>query len=542
MKPPEPVEVDTDELSALRQRVASGTLAEGDSEILQRVITAFIFVSRLLEAKNTSIRRLRKMLFGSGTEKASNVLDTREEEDGGSDDGPPNDAGGTGPPEKPTEKKRKKRKGHGRNGAAAYTGADREKISHQTLQHKDPCPECPKGKVYVQQDPGIIVRVRGAAPVQATVYELQRLRCNLCGAVFTARAPDEAGEDKYDDSARAMVALLKYGVGFPFNRIEKLQQNLGVPVPSSTLWDQMEEGADKVYPAHAELLRQAAQGEVIYNDDTTNRVLELHKENKTKDEGERTGIFTTGIVSTSGGRKIAIFHTGRRHAGENLQALLEKRETEMGPPIQMADALSRNTPKEAETLLASCLVHARRNFVDVAWAFPDECRHVIEALGKVYRNDEVARKEKMSAEDRLRYHQERSGRLMADLNAWLKAKLDNKEVEPNSGLGKAIKYMLNHWEKLTLFLRVPGAPLDNNAAERILKRVILHRKNALFYRSQFGAHIGDMYMSLIHTCSLMKANPFDYLVALQKYTAEVRKAPSRWMPWNFERAIASLGS
>lgn len=94
--------------------------------------------------------------------------------------------------------------------------------------------------------------------------------------------------------------------------------------------------------------------------------------------------------------------------------------------------------------------------------------------------------------------------------------------------------MLKHWPELTLFLSVPGAPLDNNTAERALKRVILHRKNALFYRSQFGAYIGDMYTSLIHTCSLMKINPFDYLVALQKYSSEVFKNPSRWMPWNFE--------
>ena len=542
MKPPEPIEVDTEELSALKQRVAAGTLLEGDSEILQRVINALIFLSRILEAKNTSIKRLRKMLFGGKTEKASNILDTPEENGVESDKDPPDDAGATGgDPEKAPDKKPKKRKGHGRNGADAYTGADRKKIAHQTLRHKDPCPECQKGKVYVQEDPGIIVRVRGVAPIQATVYELERLRCNLCGMIFTAQAPEEAGENKYDETSRAIIALLKYGTGLPFYRLEKLQASLGVPMPSSTQWDQVEEGANKVYPAFDELMRQAAQGEILYNDDTTNRVLDLIKENKTKAEGERTGIFTTGIISTSGDRKIAIFHTGRRHAGENLEALLEKRAPDREPPIQMADALSRNIPTELKTILANCLVHARRNFADVTWSFPDECRYVIEILGKVYKNDKIARTEKMSPLDRLAYHKQNSGPLMSDLESWLTTQFDKKLVEPNSGLGKAIKYMLKHWPELTLFLSVPGAPLDNNITERALKRVILHRKNALFFRSQFGAYIGDMYISLIHTCSLMKVNPFDYLVALQRYSSEVFREPSRWMPWNFEDTIASIG-
>ena len=300
MKPPKPIEVDAEELSALKERVASGAIQEGDREILQRVITALIFLSRLLEAKNTSIKRLRKMLFGSKTEKASEIQDPPDDECGG---------GGIDPGQKP-----KKRKGHGRNGADAYFGAKRITIAHQALRHEGPCPECPNGKVYLQNDPGIIVRVRGEAPLQADVYELEKLRCNLCGIVFTARAPEEASADKYDETARAMIVLLKYGAGFPFYRLEKLQESLGIPLPSSTQWDQVEKLGDKAYPTFEELIRQAAQGDIVYNDDTTNKILELIKENKTEDQTERTGIFTTGIVSTTDDLKIAIFHTGRRHA------------------------------------------------------------------------------------------------------------------------------------------------------------------------------------------------------------------------------------
>jgi hypothetical protein len=302
----------------------------------------------------------------------------------------------------------------------------------------------------------------------------------------------------------------------------------------------MEKGGNKIYPAYKELERHAAQGYLVHNDDTPNKILDLIKENKTKSKKERTGIYTTGIVSIADGSKIAIFHTGRRHAGENLQALFEKRPKGKESPIQMADCSSSNVPKQFKTILANCLAHARRKFVDVAVAFPDQCRYVIEAIGQVYKHDEIAQVEKMSAEERLQYHQQNSKPVMDQLKKWLDTQFDQKLVEPNSALGKAIKYMRRHWEKLTLFLSVPKAPLDNNICERALKQIILNRKNALFFKSQFGATIGDIYMSLIHTCNLMRVNPFDYLVALQKFSAQVARNPSQWMPWNFKEAIALL--
>ena len=81
----------------------------------------------------------------------------------------------------------------------------------------DPCPDeqC-GGKVYSQREPGVLVRIKGQAPIAATVYELEKLRCNLCGDVFTAAAPAEAGEEKYDETAASMIALLCYGSGFPW--------------------------------------------------------------------------------------------------------------------------------------------------------------------------------------------------------------------------------------------------------------------------------------------------------------------------------------
>ena len=203
----------------------------------------------------------------------------------------------------------------------------------------------------------------------------------------------------------------------------------------------------------------------------------------------------------------------------------------------MCDALSRNLPNDFVTLLANCLVHARRNFVDVLASFPEQGQFVVETLADVYKNDQVTKDQQLSAQDRLVYHQTHSEPLMQQLKRWLDDQINEKKAEPNSGLGQAIAYMQKHWQALTLFLRVAGAPLDNNLCEQVLKRAILHRKNSLFFKTQRGAFVGDVFMSLIHTCSLNKINPFDYLTALQEHHARVRKNPQDWMPWNYTKAL-----
>jgi transposase len=295
----------------------------------------------------------------------------------------------------------------------------------------------------------------------------------------------------------------------------------------------MEAAAKPIEPVLEEFIRQAAQGGVMHNDDTSMRVLKLVRSN---DDG-RSGVFTSGIVSISGGRKIALYFTGWKHAGENLADVLRWRAAELDAPIQMCDALSRNTPKLAgvQVLLANCLAHGRRQVVDVAANFPEECRHVLESLGAVYSFDAEAKERGLTPEERLTFHQSNSAPVMDDLHQWLKNQFAERKTEPNSGLGKAISYLLRHWPELTLFLRQAGAPLDNNIAERMLKKAILHRKNALFYKTMNGARVGDLFMSLIHTCELNKVNPFDYLTALLRHPAELSVCPAEWMPWSYKR-------
>ena len=443
-----------EEIEAFLARVKEH-LGPADHALAHAHVEAVRDLLEILNEKNLSLERLRDMIFGPTTEKASGVLgkaDPAEKEEPGEKDAPKDEPGPDG--------SEKKRKGHGRNGISEYRGANEVHVPHRTLHSGDVCPCCKEGKVYDTGRPGTEPRIKGRPPLEVTVYRPGKLRCNLCGEVFTAELPKEAGSKKYDETAASIVGILKYGSGVPFYRLEKLQESVGVPVPAANQWEIVEEAARACAPVHEEMKRQAAQGEVLHNDDTTMKVLGLKKKADGEDGAKRKGIFTTGIVSIGEGRKVALFFTGRKHAGENLGELLEKRPEEMAPPIQMCDGLERNIPKNFKVILANCAAHGRRKFVELSKIFPAECREVIETFRAVYHNDELASAK--SKEDRLRFHQERSGPLIEKLHKWLEAQLAEKKVEPNSSLGKAISYLLKRWKRLTRFLEVPGAPLDNN--------------------------------------------------------------------------------
>ena len=536
----EVIEVNLEEWETLLERARREPLDEASYQKLQAALRAFRVLTEMIGEKNTTISRLRALLAKPSTEKTSKVLEQAGIKAPPKSSPPPNAPG----PPKP---------GHGRNGAAAYRGAERVKIVHGSLKPGDHCPECLKGKVYVQKEPALRIRVVGQAPIAATVYELERLRCNLCGDVFEAEAPEGVGEKKYDETAAAMIGLLKYGSGVPFYRLEGLEASLGIPLPASTQWEIAEEIAAVIRPAFDELIRQAAQGEVFYNDDTSMKILALARaspqraeEEASSNSKERTGLFTSGIVSTTRqGQRIALFFTGRNHAGENLARVFVERAKGLAPPIQMSDALSRNVPKlqeKLEILWGNCNAHARRRFVEVTPNFPEECRFVLESFRDVYGYEAEAQRRGLVPEARLRFHQERSQPVMDALHAWFEAQFNEKKVEPNSGLGEAITYCLKRWTRLTLFLRQAGAPLDSNLVERALKKCILHRKNSLFYKTENGAEMGDLHMSLIHTCELNGVNPFEYLIELQKHAAELTQHPADWMPWNYRQALQQAGT
>lgn len=438
-----------------------------------------------------------------------------------------------------------KRKGHGRIGAAEYPNARCVHVEHDGVQAGDTCPDCAHGKLYCLREPECIVRIIGQAPLAALKWELDRYRCGGCGCVFTARAPAEAQGPKYDERAVAMMALLRYGAGMPLNRLDRLQRNLETPVPASTQWEVVRDHVDVLAPVHDELHRLAAQGRVLHNDDTSVRILELMGKRRAEllEQGklpdpDRTGLFTTGVVSITEAGPVALFFSGRKHGGENFTTLLAAREPERPPPIHMCDGLDRNRPTGHVVVENNCLAHGRRHIVDEAENFPAECKHVLEALGKVFKTDEECKKQALSDDERLVVHQRDSAQVMTELKRWILAQLDDKRIEPNSGLGDAFQYLLKRWDKLTLFLRVPGAPLDNNVVERELKMAIRHRNNSLFYRTVRGARVGDIFMTLIYTTELHRENPFEYLVALLEHHVDVAADPAAWLPWTFRATLA----
>ena len=551
MNPQVSVWLDGAQLNAFLDRMKTA-LSPGDFEMVKGLVDTIRFLLAALQKAKTSIKRLREMVFGSKTEKTSEVLKDNQEVEGG-------DGGNGNSPETGEEPKggKKRRKGHGRNGRNDYPGAKRTRIAHESLKPGDLCPCCGKGKVYESIDPGIFILFMGQAPILAEIFEQEKLRCNGCGEVFTAKLPEGIGDEKYTPTAGSMLALMKCGCGFPLYRFEKLQGNLGIPFPVATQWEILAKVAVMIQPVFLELIRIAAQGQVLYTDDTVMRILEVSKElaqrkllpkpeeeegeeDEAGKEKERTGVFTSAVVSEAGDLRIALFFTGTKHAGENLAVVLAQREKDLAPPIKMSDGLDRNTPKDHPVIDSNCLTHGRRNFVKIVEDFPPECRFVIECVKGVYEVEAEAKERGLPPEERLGLHQEKSGPIMGALELWLEWKIEGKVIEPNSGLGKAIKYMRKRWERLTLFLRVAGAPLDNNLAERILKMAILHRKNSYFYKTRNGARVGDILMSVIHTCRLAGVNAFEYLTELQRHADRVRANPADWLPWNYKSTLAGL--
>jgi transposase len=508
------VDINVQQLDEIADKATKELLSAAESELLKASIHAM--ADRLAPPPRTTEKAESLLNNLDGAAQSAEVSDSNAESHA------------------PTNKEQT-RPGHGRIPASEYARAATIPVPHETLTTKCSCPGCLKGKLYALK-PRIHVRVLAMPPINARMYEAESLRCNLCGEIFNATLPPSAGGDeKYDATVASMIAQLKYGSGLPFNRIEALQKQLGIPLPATTQWDLVNKAAEAMRPVEAELVVQAAQGTVLHNDDTGVRILDEVVRPASQSE-DRTGLYTTGIVTKIDDHEIALFISGPQHAGENMSDILAKRAEGLEPPLLMNDALASNNPKLApgmEVIMANCLVHGRRKFADVYENFPEDCRHVIEQLGLVYWHDATARQQGLDRDQRLRFHQEHSEPVMVSLKKWMEDQLSEKKAEPNSGLGKAITYFLKRWDRLTLFVHIPGAPLDNNVAERALKKAVLHRKNSLFYKTQHGADVGDLFMSLIATCERNGINSFDYMTELQRHAAEVAADAAAWLPWNY---------
>ena len=556
MKPGEIVEVTQAELDELL-RLAKAAFAAPQYGRLEQVLASFVSVMMSLQNAKISIKRLRQMVFGARTEHRRNVLAEIAADDDahGPDaaaaatvDAAAASAGVAAVEQVDDSAAKKPRKGHGRIGARAYEAASVVTLDDLALRPSDACPQCGSGRVY-DSAPRTIVKVTGQPPLVATVYEQRRLRCRLCDALYGATLPAGLAGPKYDHACASMLAVLRYGCGMPFFRLEGLQRALHMPLPDATQWDIVSKAAAAPRAAYQALIRQAAQAPLLHSDDTPMKVLSLMAE---RAKAEKNGlqpaakaINTSGIVAVvqqpgepAPQHRVVLFFTGHPHAGHNMARVLAERAAALPPPLQMCDALAANVVGDLPVLVANCLAHGRRQIVDVAEHFPEAARRVIEDLAAVYDNDAKSRQAALSPPQRLAFHQAHSKPILDGLHRWMTQQFEQRRVEPNSGLGKAMSYLLRHWSKLTRFLHAAGAPLDNNVCEQALKRAILHRKASMFYKTLNGAEIGDIFMSLIHTCGLCSVNPFEYLKALLRNAQEVCRDAQRWLPWNYLQRLA----
>jgi hypothetical protein len=562
---PEVVDKDSSEVKSIIEQIKISSLPDDVKKFVIKCVELALWLPVFLQSKAISIHRLRTMIFGKGynkkddhktnTENPSEPNNPTELSEpppqGGTEDGNLNNTASldkisntaaismiTPAANDAQENAPNKKSGHGRNPHTAYTNAiDIQLLLNLTVG--DDCPLLCGGRLGPYK-PGIIIRVKGQNFAQAYRYHMEQLRCNLCGVIIKPERPADMGDDKYDAHFIAMLALMKYYVAVPFYRQEQFQRMLGFPLSDSTQWQLIEQLAGYCFVIFNLLKHLAANGHVIQNDDTTLKILEIIKQIKDGTIGDRTGMYTTGIVADYEGHKIALFINGQQHSGENVGDILKLRDEAKDPIIQMCDALSANVPKAIQTILSNCLSHGFRKFDELRDYFPEECLVITRLLSRVFKYDQDTRD--MILDERLVYHQMHSKPLMDELARYMDSLLTERRVEPNSDLGAAIKYMQKHWAKLTRFLSVAGAPIDNNVVERALKIAIRNRKAAMFYRTIYSAHIGGMITSLIYTCDLAKQNPHDYLIALQEHHTKVVANPEHWLPWNYQETMASMAS
>ena len=420
-------------------------------------------------------------------------------------------------------------------------------VKHHSLDELskgDECPECETGKLY-KYEPATLLRITGQSPFVPEQHVMERLRCNTCGAYFTAPTPDEVLVDgeanqKYGYSARSLMGISKYYAGSPFYRQGSVQDLLGVSISASTIFDQTEHLSNHIYPVFKQLLGHAADAKHYYMDDTTHRILDqkpiMKKQRNGKKERLRSGVYTSGVIATSADdHPIILFETNIGHAGEFIDSILSQRDPNRPPPLIMSDALTSNRPTVVPSDQSLCNSHGRRQFYDVLSHFTDEVEEVLCLYGQIWRMDDDTIEQAFTPAKRLAYHQKHSLPIMERIRAWGMAHLQNETVEENGGLGKAIRYFNKHYEGLTCFCRIEDAKLDNNLMEAQLKLVVRDRKNAMFHKTLSGAAIGDVITSMIATASQANINVFEYFNWLQRENKRVVADPEYYLPWNYQK-------
>jgi transposase len=419
-------------------------------------------------------------------------------------------------------------------------------IPHALETSQFTCPCCQKKMHRAHKKTVTIIRLQGFSEER---HEVETARCQTCNTTAEAQGPQEKTILQFAVPAASVLIAMRYAYGMPSYRMQEVSDSLGYRIPDSSQWDMFEFAASELSVFHAFLQQEAANAGVVQIDDTQARIVEstvalalAKMEGRTP---ERTGVHTTAFLAKCAQGKICLFHSGLHHAGEIFQTVLGAKSTE-DKVILMSDAASSNTCKlskiAADVVQANCNSHAVRRFRELEDnpLFEDDTNEILKLYKEIFLRDR-ALKETPSAH-RLAVHKKESLPQMLAIKDKINTDFLSKRVEPNSELGGAYQYFLNHFEKLSAFCTIQDAPICNNACERLLKRAIRHRKNSLFYRTKTGAAVGDIFMTILMTAKENELQPVEYLTDLLTHTALVNKNPKDWLPWNYPQTIKILQS
>lgn len=532
---PKVTKISPQKMDALIKSILASNLSKKDAELAKMLIQGNAWMTEQLELGRLTIAKLRKLFQIQGSEKPSSRKPKNDP--ASSKNQSKSNKSGSKESNKFVNGENDKSKGHGRNGA--YAGANIVEVPHPDLTPGDICPEdyC-DGRLYQMSEPGTLVRVTGAPLASATRYHLEKLRCSICELIFTAPLPDGVGDKKYDANFVALLMINKYFMSIPFYRQDRLQNYLGIPLPTSTQWDLMIAHKVMLKAIYAEFKKDAAQGLALCYDDTSAKVQSEIQAAKKAEKGQKKQhtCFTTGVVSLHEGHRTYLYMTDNNAAGKSIAEILSLRDSSLDKPIIMCDALSANIPQDISDnlyILCFCLVHARRQFYELPNGYDDLADTVISLIGKIYDNE--AHTKSLNADERLAYHQEHSQPLMDELKLFLDKQ--SSEFEPNSLPGKAIEYVVKRWTELSQFLRFAHAPLDTNLVEQALKLIIQLRKSSMFFKTLSSAEFASHVQTAIYSAAQNDINPCDYMVALIENEEAVIENPRNWLPWHYEETL-----
>ncbi|MFP4283368.1 MAG: transposase [Opitutales bacterium] len=460
---------------------------------------------------------------------------------------------GSGPGQSET-----RRKGHGRNGAGAYTNA--KHIMHMLLAGVigSICHACGIGRMSRYREKLVVV-IKGQPLFAGAVHHFEQARCRLCGAIVTAEGKAiitrglGSSYITYDWSACAMLVVMHYFAGMPFKRLEALQAGWGIPMPDANQWALADASAELLLPLYDALERHGVHNATALRiDDTGSMIIEVRQKIRAEisaleelgasTSDVRTGINVTGVHLETEQGKVLLFFTGRHHAGEIIDRILEHRSaTQHGGTklVKVSDAASKNFSHAHRDELeeAVCNAHAYLKFRAIKGQYPEEYSLAGEVYKRVFDNDDVAKAQGMSPHERMLHHRAHSLPEMRRLKKMCSDRLRSKLVEPNSPLWEPLTFIINQWGRLTRFCHVPGIPLDSNIVEQMLIIPVRYLAGSFNYKSQNGAEVGDLHMTLVATANANGVEPVAYLTECLANHEDLAQRPEHYLPWIYRARL-----